>query len=252
MARTHDQAIVLRTWEYSETSQTVALFTRGHGALRGLAKGARRDRGSFSGGFEPLTLGEIGAVIKPTTELSTLTDWDLQEVFRAARSDLAAHRAGLYIVDVLHHVMHSPDPHPELFDVTVEALRALSDHGAICGGVLRFLWQLLHDAGYEPRLDGADLDSRTAIFSPRAGGVVENEGQVAPGAPAWKVRPQTLSLLRAVRDRRGTEQAGAVSDQQADVDRASRLLNAHLCTVLDLELATSELYFGPGGESARR
>ena len=45
---------------------------RRHGMLRGLAKGARRERGSFSGGIALLARGEVVAVTKPDRELQTL------------------------------------------------------------------------------------------------------------------------------------------------------------------------------------
>jgi len=35
-----DDAVVLRVWDFSETSQTVALLTRARGSVRGLAKGS--------------------------------------------------------------------------------------------------------------------------------------------------------------------------------------------------------------------
>ena len=44
-----DTAICIRRWDFSETSQTVSLLTREHGILRGLAKGAKREKGTFSG-----------------------------------------------------------------------------------------------------------------------------------------------------------------------------------------------------------
>ena len=61
----HDQGVCIRHWDFSETSQTVSLFGRGLGLVRGLAKGARRERGSFSGGIGLLARGEIVAVVKP-------------------------------------------------------------------------------------------------------------------------------------------------------------------------------------------
>ena len=60
-----DQAICIRHWDWSETSQTVSLFCRASGILRGLAKCARRERGSFSGGIDLLARGEVVAVVKP-------------------------------------------------------------------------------------------------------------------------------------------------------------------------------------------
>jgi len=79
-----DDAIALRHWEYSETSQTVALFTRTHGLLRAMAKGAKREKSNFSGGIETLTRGRAVAIVKQTTDLATLTAWDLLEIGRAS------------------------------------------------------------------------------------------------------------------------------------------------------------------------
>ncbi|MCH7602254.1 MAG: recombination protein O N-terminal domain-containing protein, partial [Planctomycetes bacterium] len=57
-----DYAICIRRWDFSETSQTVSLFTRESGIIRGLAKGAKREKGNFSGGFDLLTLGQVVAI----------------------------------------------------------------------------------------------------------------------------------------------------------------------------------------------
>ena len=90
MAAQHDQALCIRQWDFSETSQTVSLFGRTLGCLRGLAKGSRRERGSFSGGIDVLTRGEVGVILKRDRELATLTEWDTQETFPRLREDLTA------------------------------------------------------------------------------------------------------------------------------------------------------------------
>src|SRR5690606_40070296 len=78
-----DNAVCIRRWDFSETSQTVSLFTREHGILRGIAKGAKREKGNFSGGLDILTRGEVVAILKPGRELATLTAWQLQEIYPA-------------------------------------------------------------------------------------------------------------------------------------------------------------------------
>ena len=85
MSTLRDEAICVRHWDFSETSQTVSLFLRDHGMLRGLAKGARRERGAFSGGFDLFTKGEIVAIVKPGRELATLTEWTLLETYPVFR-----------------------------------------------------------------------------------------------------------------------------------------------------------------------
>jgi len=245
-----DQAIVLRHWEYSETSQTASLFTREHGLLRGLAKGSRRDRSTFCGGFEGLTRGEIGASIRPNSELATLTDWDLQEVFWSARRDLLAHLAGMYMVDLLHHTLRPLDPHPALFDRTLGALRAMDNTPGIPATVLRFQWALGEETGFQPRLSENDHDEEPAagsngkarLFSPTRGGVVPD----AEGGEAWKVRPETLALLKALRNGEPPQSA-----ERAVVLRASRLLGAYWHVVLERELASHEAYAAQVGGQTR-
>ncbi|MCZ6836092.1 MAG: recombination protein O N-terminal domain-containing protein, partial [Planctomycetota bacterium] len=69
-----DSAVCIRRWDFSETSQTVSLFTHTHGIIRGLAKGAKREKGAFSGGFDVLTQGHLVAIVKPGRDLATLTE----------------------------------------------------------------------------------------------------------------------------------------------------------------------------------
>lgn len=46
-----DDAVCIRHWDWSETSQTVSLFTRGHGLVRALAKGSKRPKSPYSGAW---------------------------------------------------------------------------------------------------------------------------------------------------------------------------------------------------------
>jgi DNA repair protein RecO (recombination protein O) len=120
-----DEAICIRHWDWSETSQTVCLLTRTHGVVRGLAKGSRRERSRFSGGFEVLTRGQALFILKAGSELATLTEWDLAEVFPVLRRDLRSFYAGMYLADLLLHSIRDHDPHPGAFDAALLCLRSL-------------------------------------------------------------------------------------------------------------------------------
>ncbi len=248
-----DQAIVLRHWEFSETSQTVSLFTRSRGMLRGLAKGARRERSAFSGGFELLTRGEISAILKPGTELATLTEWDLQEVYWSARQSLFAHRAGMYLIDLVRHAVTDEDPHPGLWDALDQALRNLPAQRDFTP-VLELQWSLLVETGYKPRLDvdvltGQHLhDSRKIYgFSPRSGGLVEDPGPAAPDS-IWRVRGDTVEVLRAL-EASGSDpvQVGPVDADSESIERASRLLAATLSEILGRDLPSRDALYGEPG-----
>ncbi|MFN9968750.1 MAG: DNA repair protein RecO, partial [Phycisphaerae bacterium] len=73
MATVMDDAICIRVWDWSETSQTVSLFCRSLGVVRGLAKGSKRQDARFSGGYELFTRGQAGVLITSHDAMATLT-----------------------------------------------------------------------------------------------------------------------------------------------------------------------------------
>ena len=229
-----DHAICLRHWDFSETSQTVSLFLREHGIVRGLAKGAKRERGRFSGGIDVLTAGEVVALVKPGRPLATLTDWNLRTSWTIVRRDLSANRIGLYAVDLVHQLLAEHDPHPRLFDALMDLLDALQQRLDSWPALLQYQWVLLEETGYEPQLDefvDAEANERAAIdkhatlgFSAAAGGIVQDTG----GADRWRVRRTTIELIRTVA--RGGEIPSTIDD--TDVQRGNRLLAAYLREVL--------------------
>lgn len=234
-----DQAIVLRTWDFSETSQTLALLTREHGIVRALAKGSRRPRSAFDGGLEMLTRGHIAFILKPTSELATLTEWGLAEVFPALRSSLESHRAGLYLADLTHHLFHPNDPHPRLFDAMLDALRAFDAGPRTVGSVLGFLWSALSEAGYTPI---ADRDARTDDplregdeafgFSAAAGGLVPDPGPNSRIEGVWRMRGDTRSVLMELG-------AGRMPSSDEAGLRAARLLGVYAAWLIGRTLPSA-------------
>ena len=224
-----DNAICIRRWDYSETSQTVSLFLRNHGIVRGIVKGAKRAGGGFDGGVDLLTHGQVVAIVKPSRDLATVTAWHVLEIFRPLREHLGANRAGLYMADLVHHMLTDHDPHPRLFDAFRDALAKLdltNRHGQT---LLAWTWVLLCETGFKPELDvdaetGAPLPEQTPTlaFSPTAGGVVADTGS----ADRWRVRRETVDLLRRVA-------AGQAPD--ASPDRANRLLAFYIRALLGRE-----------------
>ena len=236
-----DTAVCIRHWDFSETSQTVSLLTREHGIIRGLAKGAKREKGAFSGGLDVLTRGHLVAIVRPGRELATLTEWHLQETYRVLRQRLDANRAGLYMADLVHHMLTDQDPHPVLFDALAEALGELTDASRIGMALLMFQWRLLEETGYRPELD-RDAESghrlpeegEVLAFSPRAGGVVASP----VGSDYWRVRRTTVDLLR------GMAKGGRLEPGDREVvDRANRLLAVYCRELIGSELPTMRWAF---------
>ena len=233
MPAQHDQAICIRQWEYSESSQTVVLFGRSLGCFRALAKGARRERGSFSGGIDLLTRGEAGVILKRDSELATLTEWDVHETFPRLRDDLTANRAGWYACDALGRMLPALDPHPQLFDDAMNLLRSLGSGQGIEMAMLRFQWSLLVETGWLPDLSDIDGSAATVAFDPDEARLVEDDGRDT----LWRVRRGTLVALHAAAE-------GQLTADIESVRRANKLLAAHTRNVLGEEPSTMTWVFG--------
>ncbi|MGA1400089.1 MAG: DNA repair protein RecO [Phycisphaerales bacterium] len=245
MPRLSDEALCIRHWDWSETSQTVSLFGRSLGLVRGLAKGARRERGRFGGGFELMTLGQFEALGKPDGNLLTLTEWTLLESFPRIRTELWANRASFYLADLLQRLMPPHAPHPETFDAAARSLRMLGRGADPIEVTARFEWAVLEGAGFAPQLE-VPKGVASIEFDAAQGGFLE-AGSSAPGeAGRWRVRLDTVECLRSI-----ARDADPLADSQDDhrppehFARAARLLAVHLRAVIGEEPLTMRQMF-PG------
>lgn len=270
MALVRDEGICLRRWDWSENSQTVAIFARTTGLVRAVAKGAKRENANFSGGLEVLTRGELVVSIrenKAADQLANLTAWDLLEVFPVARRRLDAFFAGLAILDVTYHALTDSDPHEAMYDGLVSALREL-DHSPqgtrdeeelspeyeappppdVHAPLARYLWCVLSETGHAPELE-RDVRDQTPLaesevvgFAPRLGGLVA-DGAV-PGA--WRVRSSTVAYLQDIARQRPTH---ADSDTTL---RAVRLLGMYFREVFQVDVPALHRFLPPGERQSKR
>lgn len=248
--RFRDEAVCLRSIEWSETSQIVVLLTRERGKVRGLAKGSKRMSPSsiarFSGGIELLQRGEVLATTKATAELANVTEWDLADDYHHLRRSLRGQRLAMYAADACDALLQEMDPHPASFEAMTRLLSELVFVEGVSEALLRFQWALLVDAGFKPELM-RDVHSREAIdldaarrgelaFDPVHGGLTARNG---PGQ--WKMRRSTALLLREIDARGGSLPEHASPDA---VERANRLLCSFLRELLGRELPTMGVVLG--------
>jgi DNA repair protein RecO (recombination protein O) len=228
MALLSDTAICLRCWDFSETSQTVSLLTKESGMIRGLAKGSKRDNGSFSGGFDPVTKGNIVAKIKTSSNLATLTEWQLEHVWWTTRNNLAVNRGAIYMVDLVGRMLTDQDPHTNVYDTLLEALNRMDEGHNIDWPLLRFQWALLVETGYRPTLETNKEEEPVVAFSCRTGGVVEDTGEI----DRVRVRKETIEVLRMLQDQRPMQPT-----EPETLHRANRLLAHYIRDIIGKDTA---------------
>jgi DNA repair protein RecO (recombination protein O) len=206
MPLVRDRCICLRRTEYSETSQILTLFSRGHGIVRAIAKGAHRrtkaGASRFDGGADLLDTGDAVFTHDPGKDLATLTEWGLRDGHLGLRRTLRGMYLGLYVAELVGRLVEEHDPHPELFDRMASTLAELETdrHEET---FLAFQLDLLRETGYLAELAacascGAPVTERdVAYFSAARGGVVcrNCEGVVHDRAP---LDPRLLRLLQGI------------------------------------------------------
>ena len=147
--RQEDQpGYVLHLYPYSETSLIVESFTREHGRVPLLAKGAKRPRSALRGVL--MQFQRVGLSWSGKGDLRTLTrgEW-LGGIPALGQSALFC---GFYLNELLLKLLARDDPHERLFDCYERALIELA-HGAKGAQVLRvFEKELLREIGYAVNL----------------------------------------------------------------------------------------------------
>ena len=136
-------AFVLHSYPYKETSLIVDMFSRDHGRVALIAKGAKRPHSKLRGvlqTFQPLSIGWSGK-----SDLRTLiaAEW-VGGLLPLEKSGLLC---GFYLNELLLKLLARDDPHPGLFDHYVASLNQLA-HGESPPIVLRkFERALLKETG---------------------------------------------------------------------------------------------------------
>ncbi len=147
-------AYVLHLHPYSETSLVVDVFSRDHGRVPLLARGARRPRSAMRGmlmSFQPLELDWFGG-----GEVKTLAkvEWIGGMPLLGGRCLLL----GYYLNELLLKMLPREDAHGALFDAYAAALQALAAGSADAPELRRFEKTLLKELGYGLTLE-VDVDT---------------------------------------------------------------------------------------------
>ena len=173
-------AWVLHLHPYSETSLVVDVFTRDHGRVPLLARGARRPRSAMRGmlmSFQPLELGWFGS-----GEVKTLAkvEWLGGMPLLGGRCLLL----GYYLNELLLKMLPREDAHAALFDAYAAALQALAEGAADAPELRRFEKTLLKELGYGLTLD-VDVESGRPVVPDAHYAFLLERGPVArPGVGA--------------------------------------------------------------------
>jgi DNA repair protein RecO (recombination protein O) len=229
-----EPAYVLHRYDWSESSLILEVFTRHHGRIALVAKGAKRPSSSFRPVLLPLQ--PLHVAFGGDAEIRTLksAEWQGGHVMPTGDALLS----GYYLNELLLHLLARDDPHPGLFDIYDRVVQVIaSEHGEVLQTALRaFELLLLREIGLLPQLDSQTMTLAPLAMQARYSLVPEgglrrsNEADRASLSGAqWQLLQQSLA-----QDASFTATLRACAEVMSDLKPQLRTLLNYHCGVTSL------------------
>ncbi len=229
-----EPAYVLHRYDWSESSLILEVFTRHHGRIALVAKGAKRP----SSGFRPilLPLQPLHLSFGGDGEIRSLksAEWQGGHVMPGGEALLS----GYYLNELLLLLLARDDPHPGLFDIYASVVEVIgSGHGEALQSALRaFELLLLREIGLLPLLDAQtmtllELDAQARYSLVPEGGLRRSGSadRASLSGAQWQALQQSLAIAAPF-----TSTLRACSEVMLDLKPQLRALLNYHCGMTNL------------------
>jgi DNA repair protein RecO (recombination protein O) len=214
-----EPAFVLHSYPFRETSLILDVYSRSHGRLAIVARGARRPKSSLRGvlmNFQPLLLSWFGR-----GEVRTLhsAEWQGGQPYLQG----TALMCGFYLNELLLNLLARDDPHEQLFEYYRATLYRLAHETDHAGTLRSFEKHLLQELGYalvleREAISGKAIQAELCYRYAVERGALPDDGDDRTGLPV---------LGKTLLDMAADEYADPVTAQQSK-QLMRMLLNHHL------------------------
>jgi DNA repair protein RecO (recombination protein O) len=204
--------VVLRSVAFRDADRIVTLFTRDHGKLSALARGARSSKRRFGAGLGLFVVGRA-ELREGRGELWTLASFDVVREFTRVAADVAAMAHASYATELVRELTAAEQADAAVFDLLVELYGLLVERGPAPAVLRAFELALLAAVGLAPALDRCvacgdesdeSLDAAGAVLDPSRGGLVCAACAASAAGPAVKPLPAPARALLLAAERAGS------------------------------------------------
>lgn len=130
MPKYESEALILRNFNLAEQDKIVVFFSREHGILKGVAKGARKFNNRFGSSLEPLAAYvKIYYYSKESKELATISHCDVLEDFFEIQRDAANLFTLGYFSELIEEFIPTHPNNELLFRLILKILQAFKSGG---------------------------------------------------------------------------------------------------------------------------
>ncbi len=171
-----DEGIVLKSFDYRETSRIATFFTQHHGRVSGVLKGIRKDHKKFGSNIDRFSINEIVYYEYSRSDLHLISQCDLKQYYFPIREDYKKSLAANYILELVDIIMPSQEPNEKIYILMKEYLKHLESAKDIDKLVHIFQIKILGLSGFRPHIDSCVKCQKQVVgrvrFSLASGGLV--------------------------------------------------------------------------------
>jgi len=126
MSIEHTEGLILKTYDYSETSKIAVVFTKHFGKIKVIAKGAKSKNSKTGAILEPGSYVKLVFYLKHDSELFNVSEASLIEQFSSVRLDLVKFAYYMYLLELVDALFEHEEGMHSLFDVVVGHVKLFS------------------------------------------------------------------------------------------------------------------------------
>ena len=147
------EAIVLHTYNLTESSKIAVLLTPLRGKVRAVAKGVRRTKSKFGSALEPISHVEVQIHFKEDRDLQTLSQAETRESFSPIRSDLSRLGVASVVCELMELFVQENEESSRPFVLLLLSLKTLAGMSKNLASLLiSFYMRLLDISGLLPEM----------------------------------------------------------------------------------------------------
>lgn len=169
------EGIVIRTIDYGESHKIITLYTKEHGKLSLMARGAKKPKSRLSAISQLFTYGLFLFFRSNPEKMGTLSQGERLKSFKAIRHDLVRTAYASYFAELVDKMMADDEHHPDLFPLLLTLFSQL-DEGKDPAFLARlFELKMIVLGGYRPEVERCVICKKEEgpfLFSVKEGGIL--------------------------------------------------------------------------------
>ena len=235
------RGLILREAKYKESDKILTILTETEGKLTAKARGVARTRSKLSAATQLLCFSEL--TLFGNKGYWTINEATTVEQFRGLRGKLELLALGSYIAELLEAVSDEDCPEPEILQLGLNSLYALSE--GICPPEqvkAAFELRLMCLSGYRPELEGCANCGRADIEN---GWLLPAHGELycsdCPRPDGLAVDADVIRAMRYIADAEPKKVFAFKLDAEA-LRRLGQVCEAYLLYELDRGFASLDYY----------